>query len=139
MKNKIKNLAATLLLINVFLSIMFIPSGTFAADKKISTGEVYLEKFLEKTQTLEADFQQTLRTREGEVLQQTEGKFYLHRPGKFRWNHKTPYEQIIVSDGERIWIYDVDLAQVTVQKTKCRPAIVTHVVITGQCKVASKL
>ena len=116
MKNKIKNLAATLLLINVFLSIMFIPSGTFAADKKISTGEVYLEKFLEKTQTLEADFQQTLRTREGEVLQQTEGKFYLHRPGKFRWNYKTPYEQIIVSDGERIWIYDVDLAQVTVQK-----------------------
>ena len=57
-----------------------------------------------------------MRTHEGEVLQQTEGKFFLDRPGKFRWNYKTPYEQIIVSDGVRIWIYDVDLQQVTVQK-----------------------
>ena len=57
-----------------------------------------------------------MRTREGEVLQQTEGKFYLNRPGKFRWDYKEPYEQVIVSDGERIWIYDVDLEQVTVQK-----------------------
>ena len=90
--------------------------NAFAEDEKTSTGEVYLEKFLEKTQTLEANFQQTLRTHKGEVLQQTEGKFYLNRPGKFRWNYKTPYEQVIVSDGERIWIYDVDLEQVTVQK-----------------------
>lgn len=103
-------------LINIFLLYMFIPAYAFAADKKLSMGEVYLEKFLEKTQTLEANFEQTLRTHEGEVLQQTEGKFYLNRPGKFRWNYKTPYEQVIVSDGERIWIYDVDLEQVTVQK-----------------------
>ncbi len=94
---------------------MFISVDAYAEDKKTSTGEVYLEKFLSKTQTLEANFQQTLRTHKGEVLQQTEGKFYLNRPGKFRWNYKTPYEQIIVSDGERIWIYDVDLEQVTVQ------------------------
>ena len=124
MKNEIKNSAANefaptmvkLFLINIFLFIMFIPAATFAADKKTSTGEVYLEKFLSKTQTLEANFQQTLRTHKGEILQQTEGKFYLNRPGKFRWDYKTPYEQIIVSDGERIWIYDVDLEQVTVQK-----------------------
>ncbi len=104
-----------LFLINIFLFSMFISVDAYAEDKKTSTGEVYLEKFLSKTQTLEANFQQTLRTHKGEVLQQTEGKFYLNRPGKFRWNYKTPYEQIIVSDGERIWIYDVDLEQVTVQ------------------------
>ncbi len=104
-----------LFFVNLFLILAVVSVNAFAADKKISTGEVYLEKFLAKTQTLEANFQQTLRTHEGEVLQQTEGKFYLNRPGKFRWNYKTPYEQIIVSDGERIWIYDVDLEQVTVQ------------------------
>ena len=121
---EIKNVAANefapaimkLFLINIFLLYMFIPTYTFAADKKLSTGEVYLEKFLAKTLTLEANFQQTLRTHEGEVLQQTEGKFYFNRPGKFRWNYKTPYEQVIVSDGQRIWIYDVDLEQVTVQE-----------------------
>lgn len=105
-----------LFFVNLFLILAVVSANAFAEDKKISTGEVYLEKFLAKTQTLEANFQQTLRTREGEVLQQTEGKFYLSRPGKFRWNYKTPYEQVIVSDGERIWIYDVDLEQVTVQK-----------------------
>ena len=102
--------------VNLFLILAVVSVNVFADDKKSSTGEVYLEKFLAKTQTLEANFQQTLRTHEGEVLQQTEGKFYLNRPGKFRWNYKTPYEQVIVSDGERIWIYDVDLKQVTVQK-----------------------
>jgi outer membrane lipoprotein carrier protein len=102
--------------VNIFLILAVVSVNVFADDKKTSTGEVYLEKFLAETKTLEANFQQTLRTHEGEVLQQTEGKFYLHRPGKFRWNYKTPYEQVIVSDGERIWIYDVDLKQVTVQK-----------------------
>ena len=105
---------------SLLIAVVFLFSATsaivIAEEKKLSTGEVYLEKFLSKTQTLEANFQQTLRTHKGEILQQTEGKFYLNRPGKFRWDYKTPYEQIIVSDGERIWIYDVDLEQVTVQK-----------------------
>ena len=85
-------------------------------DKGISTGERYLENFLANTQTLQANFKQTLRSYTGEVLQQSKGQFYLNRPGKFRWNYVTPYEQEIVSDGQRIWIYDVDLEQVTVQK-----------------------
>ena len=101
---------------NIFLILAVVSVNAFAEDKKLSTGEIYLEKFLANTQTMQANFQQTLRTHDGEVLQQTEGKFYLNRPGKFRWNYQSPYEQIIVSDGDRIWIYDVELQQVTVQK-----------------------
>lgn len=112
----LENIVKIKSLLIVLVLLLFATSGiVFAEDKKLSAGEVYLEKFLAKTLTLEANFQQTLRTHKGEVLQQTEGKFYLNRPGKFRWNYKTPYEQVIVSDGERIWIYDVDLEQVTVQ------------------------
>lgn len=96
----------------LFICLSF---NVVAADKK-TPGETYLDDFLRNTKTLDAEFSQTLRTRKGEILQQTEGRFYLSRPGKFRWNYRTPYEQIIVSDGERIWIYDVDLQQVTVQK-----------------------
>lgn len=95
---------------------LFSVGTVFAEDNKTSQGEVFLENFLANTRTFEANFQQILRAKDGEVLQQTEGKFYLNRPGKFRWNYQSPYEQIIVSDGERIWIYDVDLDQVTVQK-----------------------
>ncbi len=105
-----------LFFIKLFLLFAVASVNAFAEDKKLSTGEIYLEKFLVNTHTLEANFQQTLRTHKGEILQQTEGKFYLDRPGKFRWNYQSPYEQIIVSDGERIWIYDVELQQVTVQK-----------------------
>ncbi len=102
--------------INIFIFLALGSVTAFAGDQKTSPGEVYLESFLSKTQTLEANFEQTLRTHKGEVIQQAEGKFYLNRPGKFRWNYKTPYEQIIVSDGQRIWIYDIELQQVTVQK-----------------------
>jgi len=114
---KIKSTCAvSRLFVNVILFFMFVSSAAFAVEKKLSTGEAYLENFLAKTQTFEAAFQQTLRADDGEVIQQSEGQFYLQRPGLFRWNYQTPYEQVIVSDGEKIWIYDVDLQQVTVQK-----------------------
>jgi outer membrane lipoprotein carrier protein len=100
----------------VCLPLFFSASAANAKDDTVSTGERYLEKFLHDTQTLEAEFHQVLRTHKGEVIQETHGQFYLSRPGKFRWNYKSPFEQIIVSDGERIWIYDVELQQVTVQK-----------------------
>ena len=103
-------------LIRILLISFCISANAFAEDKTLSTGERYLENFLANTKTFKAEFQQTLRAYDGEILQKTEGEFYLNRPGKFRWNYKEPYEQIIVSDGERIWIYDVDLEQVTVQK-----------------------
>lgn len=102
-----------------FLSNLLVLNANAAqssVNKSTSVGEAYLEKFLNQTKTLEADFSQVLRTHKGEVLQQTDGTFYLSRPGKFRWNYKSPYEQTIVSDGERIWIYDVELEQITVQK-----------------------
>lgn len=104
---------------NILTFIIFLISipalNAFAADKG-TAGEIYLEKFLADTETIEADFQQILRTRDGEILQRTAGQFYLSRPGKFRWNYQSPFEQTIVSDGKRIWIYDVELQQVTVQK-----------------------
>ncbi len=103
-------------LINITFLLALFSQMAIAGDEKTLQGEVYLENFLANTQTFEAAFQQTLRADDGEVIQQAEGEFYLQRPGKFRWNYKTPYEQIIVSDGKKIWIYDVDLQQVTVQK-----------------------
>jgi len=103
-------------LLKLPLIFVFLSANVFAVENKISTGEEYLENFLANTKSFEANFQQTLRTQKGEILQQTEGDFYLSRPGKFRWNYKSPFEQVIVSDGSKIWIYDVELQQVTVQK-----------------------
>jgi len=95
----------------IFLLVLNLPSITLAGE-----GEKLLERFFLQSKTMSADFIQTLRTDDNEVLQESKGHFYLNRPGKFRWNYSFPYEQEIVSDGERIWVFDVDLQQVTVQK-----------------------
>ncbi len=75
-----------------------------------------LDRFLTETKTMSANFKQTLTANDGRALQQSSGEFYLQRPGRFRWNYNEPYPQQIVSDGEQVWVYDVDLEQVTVQQ-----------------------
>jgi outer membrane lipoprotein carrier protein len=91
--------------------IVLVPFNTYAGE-----GRVLLDRFLTETQTMSANFTQTLKSSDGKLLQESAGTFYLQRPGRFRWNYTEPYPQEIVSDGERVWIYDVDLEQVTVQK-----------------------
>ena len=88
----------------------------FNAAAFAGEGKVLLDRFLTETQTMSANFTQILKTSDGRLLQESEGEFYLQRPGKFRWNYTQPYPQEIVSDGEHVWVFDVDLEQVTVQK-----------------------
>lgn len=107
-----KYLPPVIFLISLFL-LLLSPVAVLAGE-----GERLLDKFLDSTNTMQAGFVQTLRTNDGEVLQESSGLFYLSLPGKFRWSYKSPYLQEIVSDGERVWIYDVDLKQVTVQNQK---------------------
>jgi outer membrane lipoprotein carrier protein len=74
-----------------------------------------LERFLEDTQSLRADFGQTVTDANGKVIQQGQGEMLIARPGRFRWEYRKPYEQLIVSDGKRLWVYDPELEQVTVK------------------------
>jgi outer membrane lipoprotein carrier protein len=75
-----------------------------------------LQNFLAKATSLQADFRQTVVTEKGENGKQSSGVFFLQRPGKFRWDYTLPYRQEIVSNGGKVWFYDVDLAQVTARK-----------------------
>ena len=97
----------------IFLSVLclVIPHSLYAGE-----GRVMLDRFLTETQTMSARFKQTLKSSDGSLMQESAGEFYLQRPGKFRWNYTQPYPQEIVSDGEQVWVFDVDLEQVTVQK-----------------------
>ncbi|MEW6414464.1 MAG: outer membrane lipoprotein chaperone LolA [Pseudomonadota bacterium] len=74
-----------------------------------------LKSFIAGARTAEADFTQTVTDRGGRVSQQASGKMAFARPGKFRWDYSKPYEQVIVSDGVKLWLYDKDLEQVTVK------------------------
>jgi outer membrane lipoprotein carrier protein len=75
-----------------------------------------LRAFLAKAATLKADFSQVLINENGKTGQKSSGLFYLQRPGKFRWDYTQPYQQEIVSNGGKVWFYDVDLEQVTAKK-----------------------
>ena len=75
-----------------------------------------LHGFLENTKTLRASFAQIVVARNGKRPQQASGVMLISRPGKFRWQIEKPYAQLLVGDGEKIWIHDPDLRQVTVKK-----------------------
>ncbi len=74
-----------------------------------------LNSALNSMDNLQADFKQTVLDDNKEVVQQSMGEVFIQRPGKFKWLYKKPYEQQIIADGKELWVYDVDLAQVTVK------------------------
>jgi outer membrane lipoprotein carrier protein len=72
--------------------------------------------FVRGTQSARADFEQKVYDRGGKLTQESKGSFVFQRPGLFRWVYAKPVDQVIVGDGERVWIHDRDLNQVTVRK-----------------------
>jgi outer membrane lipoprotein carrier protein len=73
-----------------------------------------LEAFLADVHTLKADFRQELWSADKKLLETETGTLTLERPNRFRWSYKQPNELLVVADGKKIWMYDADLAQVTV-------------------------
>ena len=74
------------------------------------------KNFVRNTQSARADFEQKVHDRSGKLIQESKGSFVFQRPGLFRWTYAKPVDQVIVGDGERVWIHDRDLNQVTVRK-----------------------
>lgn len=75
-----------------------------------------LHDFLKSTKTLKAEFAQAVIAKSGRKPQQSSGVVAISRPGKLRWEIQKPYPQLVVGDGEKIWIHDPELQQVTVRK-----------------------
>jgi outer membrane lipoprotein carrier protein len=92
------------------LILAVLPVTSFA------TGVSELKAFISQTKTAQAHFNQVVLDKNGNAKQQTQGTMAFSRPGKFRWSYDKPYEQLIVGDGSKIYLYDVDLSQVTIKK-----------------------
>ena len=95
-------------MVNLMMLLM-IPSA-FAG-----TAAETLQSKLSFLQSMRAGFNQVIRAK-NHVVSRSSGYMALQRPGKFRWDTKTPMAQLVIADGRRIWVYDVDLEQVTVKK-----------------------
>jgi outer membrane lipoprotein carrier protein len=94
----------------LFLSLLFFfsPVSADSLDR--------FRTFVRETQAARADFRQQVYGRDGKLTQESSGSFVFQRPGRFRWTYAKPVDQVIVGDGERVWIHDRDLNQVTVRK-----------------------
>lgn len=80
-----------------------------------SSAETPLDRFFRGLDNLTAAFEQTLYDAQGRVTQTATGRLSIQRPGRFRWDYDTPYKQLVLGDGERLWTYDADLEQATVK------------------------
>ncbi|GAB7529625.1 outer membrane lipoprotein chaperone LolA [Pseudomonas sp. 3A(2025)] len=74
-----------------------------------------LTQLLEKSQTLTGRFSQMTLDGSGTQLQETTGEMTLQRPGLFNWHTDAPQEQLMVSDGKKVSLWDPDLQQVTIK------------------------
>lgn len=79
-----------------------------------SAGEE-LQAKLNAMHTMTANFKQVVKSKQKEISNSS-GTMALERPGRFRWQTKEPMAQLVVADGKKLWVYDVDLEQVTVKK-----------------------
>lgn len=77
-----------------------------------TTSSSQLASLLNNLHTMQASFIQTPLTQAVEGEQQR-GQMALQRPNKFRWEITSPNKQLIIADGKTLWVYDVDLEQVT--------------------------
>jgi outer membrane lipoprotein carrier protein len=75
-----------------------------------------LRSFLTQTASARGDFIQRVTRGDAVSAQTSSGRFVFQRPGKFRWLYESPYEQLIVADGQRLTLYDRDLNQVTIRR-----------------------
>ena len=85
--------------------------GVCAAFSANAGGIDALRQFNNDTDGISGSFTQTVVSKK--KTQTSSGSFQILRPGLFKWSYTHPYQQQIVGDGKNIWLYDVDLKQVT--------------------------
>ncbi|HEY1393017.1 MAG TPA: outer membrane lipoprotein chaperone LolA [Methylibium sp.] len=94
----------------LLIALALLAAGTARADS-IAT----LKAFVSGVKTGRASFTQVVTSPDGAKKKTSSGSFEFSRPNRFRFDYAKPYEQLIVGDGQKVWLYDADLNQVTVR------------------------
>ncbi|MFZ6753330.1 outer membrane lipoprotein chaperone LolA [Undibacterium sp. Dicai25W] len=102
-----------------------VTSVVVASSLIIGSGSAYasaveqFKSFVSNSKSAKGDFiQQQVKVVDGKpkVIKTSNGIFVFARPGKFIWTYQKPYEQVLQADGDKLFIYDKDLNQVTVKE-----------------------
>lgn len=90
-----------------------------------------LQHFVREARTGSAEFTQTVISPDGSKRRTSSGTFEFSRPNRFRFGYTKPFEQLIVADGQRLWIYDPDLNQVVSRKQSAALAATPAALLAG--------
>lgn len=105
-----------------------------ADDKDVAR----LTQLLEKSQTITARFSQLTLDASGTSLQEANGEMAVKRPGLFYWHTDAPQEQVVVSDGQKVTLWDPDLEQATIKKLDVRLSQTPALLLSGDVSKISQ-
>ena len=113
----------------LLLAVSLCPLAAIAAEPVAE-----LTQLLSSAKSVEAKFEQTVTGANGVVSQRATGTMDVARPQLFRWDVKTPFEQLIVADGKQVWVYDPDLQQAVVRPFDKQLADTPALLFSGDAK-----
>ncbi len=114
----------------VLAAVLLLP-GLASAAPQAGNAIARLQAFLRDVHSLKADFTQVVLNTNLQQVKKSVGTLAIKRPDRFRWDYATPNKEIIVADGKRVWIYDVELQQVTVKPLSGTLAASPAVLLSG--------
>lgn len=109
---KVSNYPLKFALVTIVLSGLVVFSPASVAQ----SGTDSLKRFFTDVTTYMARFDQVVLDETLNIIEESGGEMWISRPGKFRWNYSPPVKQEIVSNGDTVWLYDIDLEQVTARQ-----------------------
>jgi len=104
----------------------FLPVSSFAS------GLDDLQRFYNEVKSYSASFEQKVVDENLRLLEASKGEFFIERPGKFRWHYTSPSEQLIVGDGMQVWIYDIELEQITHRQSDAAVSQTPAMLLSGE-------
>ena len=102
------------------LTLLFFLTQLVFANESV-TAAAQLSKLLNQFTTFQAEFTQQTFDKNRQLQQKSTGTVQIMRPGNFRWKTTSPSHQWVITNGTTLWIYDIDLQQVTQQPVDRSP------------------
>jgi len=102
-----------LLLILLPLSLLTTQTPAMA---QAGPARTQLEQFSQELRSLQASFDQVVISADGAIQDESTGRLWLRRPLLFRWEYGGDFPELLVADGDHVWLYDEMLEQVTVSE-----------------------
>ena len=96
----------------ILIALSLTVSGLTAHADALDT----LKAFVQEVKSGRADFTQTVTSPDGKRTKTSSGTFEFQRPDRFRFAYQKPFEQLIVGDGAKVWMFDPDLQQASSRK-----------------------